>query len=79
MSRVKDLNYPQRSLVLALLSGMVIIPGGHFLGARSWNKDLGGSPTSHLKWGTRAAELETYILHSYAYVLSRPQINIIDR
>ena len=67
MSRVKDLNYPQRSLVLALLSGVVIIPVGHFLGARFWNKDLGGSPTSHLKWGTRAAELETYILIHMLY------------
>ena len=63
MSWVKDLNYPQRSLVLALLCGMVIIPVGHFLGARSWNKDLVCSPTSHLKWGTSVAELEKYILY----------------
>ena len=55
---------------------MVIIPVGHFLGARSWNKDLGCSPTSHLKWGTSAPELEKYVL--YIYELSRPETTVIS-
>ena len=32
-------------------------PGeGNFHAARSWNKDLACSPTSHLKWGTSTLE-----------------------
>ena len=40
------------SLVLPPL-GLGHHPGeGNFHAARSWNKDLASSPTSHLKWGT---------------------------
>ena len=79
MSRVKDWNYSPRDLwSWPLLRGMVIIPVGHFLGARSWNKDLGCSPTSHLKWGTnqRGRVGKVYPANNNVNVLSRSKLTL---